>query len=57
VVPNAKVETEPGISPQRSWLDLVQILDQVQRAQPTAGLERPTQRRHEYLAKLLCPPW
>jgi hypothetical protein len=49
----AKVEPELGIGPQRSRLNLVQILDQVQRAQPAAGLERPAQLRRQNLVVVL----
>jgi integrase len=38
VVSDAQVEPEPGVGPQRSRLNLVQILDQEQSARPTAGL-------------------
>jgi hypothetical protein len=40
-------------APKRARLDLVQILDQIQRPQPAAGLKRPAQLGHEHLVVVL----
>ena len=40
MVADAEIESELGIGPQRAWLDLVEVVDDVQRAQLAACLER-----------------
>ena len=45
-----QVAAEPRVRPQRRRLDLLEVLDQVQRAQPAAALQRRVQRGSQHVA-------
>ena len=53
VVPDAEVEAQLRIGPQRARLDALHVLDQVQRPQRRAALHRRLQRGHEQAAVVL----
>ena len=54
VVADAEVEPELRVGPQGAGLDLVEVLDHVERPQPAAGLERPVEFGHQHLVVVLA---
>src|SRR5215207_1146688 len=54
VVADAEIEAELGVGPQRPGLDLVQVLDQIQGPQATAGVERPAQLGHQHVGVIVA---
>jgi hypothetical protein len=49
VASDPEVEPELRVGPQRAGLDLVEIVDHVERAQAAAGLERAVEFGHQHL--------
>jgi hypothetical protein len=51
---NGEVEAELAVSPQGVGLDLVEVLDHVERAEPAGALERRVELGHEHVGVVLA---